>query len=389
MSVVAIVPVRCGSKSIPFKNIKLFCGKPLLFWNLQELQNTHSVEKIVVATDCNEISDVVNQFNFSKVEIYRRDPKNATDTASTESVMLECIKFFDLFEDIIMLVQVTSPLTTREDFEMGIEKINIDKADSLLSCVRLKRFLWSNEGLPLNYDFNCRPRRQEFLGTLIENGAFYINYARNILKDSSRLSGKISIYEMQEYTFVEIDEEYDWIIAEQLMKRYFKYLEPLLINPDNIKLVVTDVDGVLTDSGMYYSEKGDELKKFNTRDGKGFEILRNNSIRTAIITSEKTDIVERRGLKLKADYLIQGVTGDGKLKALLSICEKEKISISNCAYIGDDINCLEILKNVGYAFCPSNAEQVVRNLFNVRVLNSNGGNGVFRELVNLIVQVKN
>jgi len=217
---IAFIPVRCGSKSIPFKNIKDFYGKPLVYWNLVALQNSTKIDKIFVATDCKEIKEVVNGFNFSKVAVYDRDTKNANDTASTESVMLEFINknsFQD--NDLFILVQATSPLTQTRDFDMALETLASKKADSILSCVRQKRFYWSNDATPLNYDLRHRPRRQDFDGLLMENGAFYINSVANIRDDKNRLSGKIAIYEMAEYTAIEIDEESDWLIAEQLMKK--------------------------------------------------------------------------------------------------------------------------------------------------------------------------
>ena len=129
-----------------------------------------------------------------------------------------------------------------------------EKADSLLTCVRLKRFLWNENNTPINYDLAKRPRRQDFKGFLIENGAFYISKVLNINSSKNRLSGKVSIYEMEDYKYIEIDEQDDWLIGESLMKKYKKH-------PNNkIRLFLSDVDGTLTDSGMYYSEKGDELK---------------------------------------------------------------------------------------------------------------------------------
>jgi CMP-N-acetylneuraminic acid synthetase len=217
---IAFIPVRCGSKSIPFKNIKDFYGKPLVYWNLVALQNSTKIDKIFVATDCKEIKEVINSFNFSKVAVYDREPKNANDTASTESVMLEFINqnFFQ-DNDLFILVQATSPLTQTRDFDMALKTLEFNKADSLLSCVRQKRFYWSNDATPLNYKLSNRPRRQDFDGVLMENGSFYINSIVNIRKSKNRLSGKIAIYEMAEYTAIEIDEESDWIIAEKLMEK--------------------------------------------------------------------------------------------------------------------------------------------------------------------------
>lgn len=92
---IAFVPVRCGSKSIPFKNIKEFCGKPLVYWNLESLEKASCIDIVYVATDCQEIEDIVKDFNFSKVNVYRRDKKNAQDTSSTEDVILEFLSKYN------------------------------------------------------------------------------------------------------------------------------------------------------------------------------------------------------------------------------------------------------------------------------------------------------
>lgn len=89
---IAFIPLRCGSKSIPFKNIKNFCGKPLVYWNLKSLEESVSIDKVYVATDCLEIKSVLEEFNFSKVIIYDRDKANADDKATTESVMIEFLE---------------------------------------------------------------------------------------------------------------------------------------------------------------------------------------------------------------------------------------------------------------------------------------------------------
>ena len=381
--VIAFIPVRGGSKSIPLKNIKDFCGKPLVYWSIAALQNTIKVDEIVVATDSEEIKKTVNNFYFDKVKIYNRSAENATDTASTESVMLEYISAANLkSDDIFMLVQATSPLTETKHFEEALDIYAQGHFDSMLTCVRNYRFFWSEDGTSKNYDYLKRPRRQDFEGELMENGAFYINTVGNILKDKNRLSGKIGIYEMPEYTATEIDEPDDWEILENLMYKYILSKQP----KKEIKLVLSDVDGVLTDGGMYYSETGDELKKFNTHDGMGFQLLRENGIKTGIITSENTQIVDRRAKKLKVDYLFQGKGKGGKLAAALEICEKEGFSLENVAYIGDDINCLELLSSVGLAACPADALDKVKKIPNIKILSRKGGEGVFREFVEMMLE---
>ena len=152
-----------------------------------------------------------------------------------------------------------------------------------------------------------------------------------------------------------------------------------------IKLILTDVDGVLTDSGMYYSEAGDELKKFNTHDGMGLQLIRQKGIKTGIITSENTKLVERRFQKLKLDYLYQGKREGGKLASVKEICGKEGISLANIAYIGDDVNCLELLSSVGLAACPADAMEAVKNIPGIIQLKKKGGEGCVREFAELIL----
>ena len=380
MSVIAFIPVRSGSKSIPLKNIKNFCGKPLIYWNLYELEKCKRVDKIVVATDSSEILSTVMAFGFKKVDIYKRSDENAQDHSTSESIMLEYINYSDLSHtDIFMLVQVTSPFTRAEDFASGLDLMS--SHDSVLACAKIKRFIWSSDGVPLNYDYNNRPRRQDYEGTFMENGAFCISLVGDILKFNNRISGNIGICEMPEYTYVEIDEEDDWIIAEKL---FLKYRVKNLKNSDKIKVVFSDVDGVLTDAGMYYSEVGDELKKFSTYDGMAFKILQKQGIKVGIITTEDRQLNRARAKKLGLDFDFHGV--DDKLNLVKDFCKKRNLSLNEVAYVGDDINCYELLSHVGIAACPNNAVTKIKSITDIILLTRNGGEGVIREFVDLIFQ---
>ncbi len=379
MSVIAFVPARAGSKGIKNKNIKLFNSKPLIFWVLKALQDCNSVDGIYLATDGDDIARIADGFGFDKLKVFRRSPENASDSASTESVMFE---FFEkekpLSEDIFLLVQATSPFTQNTDFESAIKQFKQEKADSLLSVARQKRFFWNSNGTPLNYDYKNRPRRQDFEGILIENGAFYISKVKNILQSNNRLNGKISLYEMPEYTSLELDEDEDWLMGEIVMQKFKK--SELNADPSQIKLFLSDVDGVLTDAGMYYSEKGDELKKFSTYDGMAFRLLKEKGIKVGIITSEDCELNRRRAEKLKLDYHFHGVKN--KLEVLEGLVKELGISFSQLAYIGDDINDLEVLREVGIAACPANARAEVKSIPGIVELETKGGKGAVRELVN-------
>ncbi|WP_375578320.1 acylneuraminate cytidylyltransferase [Marivirga tractuosa] len=377
MKKIAFIPVRGGSKSIPLKNIKLLNGKPLVYYVSKALQESLLVDEVVIATDSEEIESVVNSFEFSKVKVYSRKKENADDQSSTESVMLEYIQEASLQNnDIFILVQATSPFTSSTNFDEALKLYKKGDFDSLLTCARIKRFFWDEDGKPINYDYRNRPRRQDFKGNLIENGAFYINSVGNIIKNKNRLSGKIGIYEMPEYTQLELDEPWDWQIAEELILKYSNISQK---NKSPIKLVLSDVDGVLTDAGMYYSENGDELKKFSTYDGKGFELLRNKGIKTGIMTAEDVSLNRKRAQKLKVDFQFHGIKD--KISQLQSIIQETDIKAEEIAYIGDDINDEEVLKAVGLAACPANSVSKIKAIPNIIKLQKSGGNGAFREFV--------
>lgn len=380
---IAFIPVRGGSKSIPLKNIKPLCGKPLVCWNIEALEKCSLVDEIVIATDSDKIKEVVLSYSYKKTKIYNRSAENACDTASSESVMLEYIKYAHLDEnDIFMLVQATSPMTETIHFQEALKMYTEGAYDSILTCVKNYRFFWEEDGTSSNYDYRNRPRRQDFSGTYMENGAFYINTVKNIIKYGNRLSGHIGIYEMPEYTATEIDEEDDWLILENLM---YKHIISKRNNDINIKLFLCDVDGTLTDGGMYYSENGDEIKKFNTKDGMGFELLHKNGIKIGIITSENTKIVEKRAKKLKIDFLYQGNKNIGKLSVATDICNQNNISLNEVAYIGDDINCKELLSAVGYAACPADAIDEIKHIPSIQIMTKKGGEGCVREFINKIL----
>lgn len=384
---IALIPVRGGSKSIPMKNIKPICGKPLVYWTAKAACQCPQIDRVYISTESQEIKQVVEQFQakepqlFSKLEVVGRSEETATDTASTESVMLEFTQQHE-FENIA-LIQATSPLLSSQDLTNGFQALQTDGTDSIVSVVRQKRFQWKiNNGfaLPTNYDVFQRPRRQEFEGYLVENGAFYICSREDLLRTQNRVSGKIKAVEMDEDSFFEVDEPRDWAIVEALMRKN----NPVLIRrPSNIRMFLTDCDGCLTDGGMYYSERGDELKKFNTRDGMGFGMLREKGIITGIITSEAVELNQRRADKLRLDFLESGCKN--KLAAIQKRCEKYGISLEQVVYVGDDINDLEAIQTVGYGCCPSDAMPCVQQAADY-IASAKGGQGVIREIVEQLLE---
>lgn len=148
------------------------------------------------------------------------------------------------------------------------------------------------------------------------------------------------------------------------------------------KLIMTDIDGVWTDGGMYYDQTGNEWKKFHTYDSAGVLFAHRFNIPVGIVTGEDTEIVKLRAEKLKIDYLYQGVSD--KLLVASGLCRDLGISLQEVAYIGDDWNDIELLRQVGFAGVPASAPQYIRKLATIP-LEKKGGEGVFREFVERII----
>ncbi len=155
-----------------------------------------------------------------------------------------------------------------------------------------------------------------------------------------------------------------------------------------IKLVLTDVDGVLTDTGVYYSEKGEVMKRFSIRDGMGVEIMRNYGIETAIITREKSPSVKKRGQKLAMPWIFLGVWN--KVEFIPTILTKTGLKMSELAYIGDDVNDLEIMTEIGkhgLIGTPGDGMPVIKKIAHYTA-NANAGYGAFRDFAEWILELR-
>jgi N-acylneuraminate cytidylyltransferase len=150
----------------------------------------------------------------------------------------------------------------------------------------------------------------------------------------------------------------------------------------NIKLLITDVDGVLTDNGLYYTEEGLVMKKFHVKDGMGVVLLRNAGIKTAIISTDESKIIKKRAERLKMDFVYTG-TWEKDLK-MMEICEILDISTDEAAFIGDDVNDMEVIRKAGVSACPADAIPEIKSMVDI-VFEKKGGEGCFREFADLIL----
>ena len=211
---VGFIPARAGSKGIKSKNITPINGKPLIWYTVAAAANS-DLEKVYVSTDSEEIKATVENFGFSNVEVISRTENSATDNATSESALIEFCKNYK-FVNVIFL-QATSPLTTSKDINSGLKTFLNGNYGAVISAVKNHQFLWDCNGNPINYDPQNRPRRQDWDGYFIENGAFYISSRENILKNNCRITNPVGYYEMNKKSLFEIDTVEDLELAKLLL----------------------------------------------------------------------------------------------------------------------------------------------------------------------------
>mmetsp|Transcript_17848 Transcript_17848/g.51959 ORF Transcript_17848/g.51959 Transcript_17848/m.51959 type:complete len:238 (+) Transcript_17848:61-774(+) len=219
--VLAVVPARGGSVGIPLKNIKPLAGRPLLDWCVRAALDSGVFADVYVSTDHDQIAAAAEA---AGAKVHRRAPETATSTASTEFALEDFVAAHSDF-DILCLIQCTSPLVVPSDFQKALAELQAQEADSLVTVVRTHRFFWKKDpatgaAIPVNYDPLKRPRRQDWNGELIENGAFYLTTKGCWDKEKNRLGGKMALFEMEEHTLAELDSHVDWEIVAGLATKY-------------------------------------------------------------------------------------------------------------------------------------------------------------------------
>ena len=222
MEIMAIIPARGGSKSIPLKNLKLLNGKPLIDYSINVSLKSKFITRTIVSSDHPKI---LNRAQKLGAEILKRPKNLATDSSQLEPVMEHCLNHFKLKEnyipDIIILLQNTSPLRTKNHIDDALSTFLDSKFDSMMSCYSSHYFLWTlkkNTLIPKNHNPKNRPNRQQMNNQFIENGAIYITKYNAFKKSHCRISGKIGLFEMQQKVSIDIDTKSDLLQSNNFLK---------------------------------------------------------------------------------------------------------------------------------------------------------------------------
>jgi len=218
---VAFIPARGGSKGIPKKNIKLFCGKPLLYWSILHAQMTPEISDVYVSSDSEEILSLARGYGAKTIV---RPNELSGDSATTESAVLHFLDELKQQPNTVVLLQATSPLRFPDDISKAIRLMVEKNWDSLFSGAYLEDFLiWrqQKEGLvPLNYDYKNRGKRQDRIPEYCENGSIYIFKPSVIQETNNRLRAPFGVFLQEFWQCFELDSPDEWSFLEVLFQHY-------------------------------------------------------------------------------------------------------------------------------------------------------------------------
>jgi N-acylneuraminate cytidylyltransferase len=400
VEVLAIIPARGGSKSIPRKNIKTFAGHPLIAYSIAAGVSAHLVSRTIVSTDDEEIAEIARGYGaetpFLRPAEFAQD--NTTDYPVIEHALRWLEKNEDFRPEVIVQLRPTSPIRPADCVDSAVRLLlDHPEADSVRGVVPsgqnpFKMWQVNEQGhmkpllsvAGISEPYNAP--RQALPQTYWQTGHIDAIRAATIYKQAS-LSGKtiLPLYIDPRYT-VDIDTQRDWQRAEWLvaqgdldMVMPGQKKRPL---PEKIELVVFDFDGVMTDDRVWVDQDGKEMVAANRRDGMGIAMLHKAKIPAVVLSTETNPVVAARCRKLDLP-LIQGV--DDKAAALQRLIEERSVATEHVVFVGNDINDLACFPLVGCAAVPADAHFEVLRQADL-VLTCKGGYGAVREICERMIQ---
>lgn len=378
---IAIIPARSGSKGIADKNIRPFCGVPLLARTIRAAKAAASVDRVVVSTDSESYAALARG---EGAEVVIRPPELSADEASSESALLHALQETKAEPRWIVFLQCTSPFTRAEDVDRLVGAAEAAGADSGLTAVASHSFVWRNAGdggvTGVNHDKSVRLRRQDRDAEFVENGAVYVMDGKGFARHRHRFFGKTVLSEMPEWTRLEIDSANDWAAAEAVFRARMSLGAGTL--PEHVALVVFDFDGVMTDNRVLVDQDGKESVFCDRGDGMGVDRLLAAGVPALILSKERNPVVEARAAKLKLP-VAQSV--DRKSDFLSMWCREKGIDPEHVVYVGNDLNDLECFDLVGCSVAVADAVPEVLERADL-VLSRPGGRGAVREICEAVLQ---
>jgi YrbI family 3-deoxy-D-manno-octulosonate 8-phosphate phosphatase len=403
MNILALIPARGGSKSIPRKNIRPFAGHPLLSYSIAAGMQAKSVTRVIVSTDDDEIAAIANQYGAETP--FLRPEELAQDNTTDLPVFLHALDWLLDHEgyqpEIVVQLRPTSPIRppalVDEAVQLLVDNPEADSVRGVVSSGQNPYKMWhiNDQGrmepllklADISEPYNAP--RQALPPTYWQTG--HIDAIRvAALRQKNSLSGDIILPLVIDPAYmVDIDSERDWQRAEWLiadnrleMVRPGTGKRPL---PEQVELVVFDFDGVMTDDRVWVDQHGNEMVAANRRDGMGIAVLRQAGISAVVLSTEINPVVTARCTKLQLP-VIQGLSD--KARTLRIFIAEHQIDASHVVYVGNDINDVPCFPLVGCAVVVADAHPRAIDQADI-VLSSRGGHGAVRELCDRIILNQN
>ena len=405
--IVGIIPARGGSVRVPLKNVKLLNGKPLIAYTIESAISSKVCDRVIVSTDHDEIARISRECG---AEVPFKRPKKLAEDVDTELVLQHAVQYLEEREhysvEAIVLLQPTSPLRKSETIVRCVNKFReIKGCDSVITVNNIEghRPEWmlyldkENKVIPYNTPFkeDGKPvirlvARQRFPTLYRQNGVVYVASRDLLMKKGQILGVNTYAIEIGEEEAADIDTPVDFIVVESIMRLRAQTGEsdaqgrgsPLQGNA--IKFIAYDFDGVMTDNTVALGKDGEHTVFVNRSDGLAISRIKALGIEQEIISTEDSEIARGRAKKLGI-HCIYGVAD--KRMVLEERLKQKGIDRKNAAYVGNDVNDLEVMKFVGYPIAPADACAEVRKVAKV-VTQAQGGRGVIREVLDIILKSK-
>lgn len=382
----AVIPARGGSKGVPGKNLSIVGGRSLIRRAIEACQRAATVSRVVVSTDDQRIAAAASACG---AEVVRRPTEIAGDEATSESAVLHALE--SLTSDGIplpigvVLVQCTSPFTSPSDID-GVASL-LTKFDCAFTAVRSHVFLWRRTGdgtaTGVNHDQRVRRRRQDLEPEFAESGNAYAMRTAGFIKARHRFFGSTSVFEVDGSHWLEIDTPADLDRARALAKIESRRTPDRALLA-SIDAVIFDFDGVLTDNTVIVHQDGTESVTAHRGDGLGIAALQNAGIRVLILSKERNPVVAARAKKLAVE-VIHGC--DDKRPAALTWLSQLGTDPLRCAFVGNDVNDVDLMSVIGLAAAPRDAHPAALSAADW-VLNSVGGRGAAREVSDAVLEAR-
>ncbi|SDJ77530.1 N-acetylneuraminate synthase family protein [Nonomuraea jiangxiensis] len=375
MRVLAVVPARGGSAGVPLKNLALVGGVPLVTRAVRAALRAELVDRVVVSTDHDCIAETARQ---AGAEVVERPEELSGATASSESAVLHALDALGEDPEVVVLVQCTSAFIDPADLSAAVRKVLDGEADSVVSGLPTHEFLWTAAGGGVNHDPAVRQRRQDREPEFRENGAFYVMRTSGLREHGHRFFGRTAVQPVPARHGIEVDAPEDLELVRALAP-FIDVPEPI-----DVDAVITDFDGVHTDDRAYVDSDGREMVLVSRSDGMGVSLLRRSGVKVLIMSTEHNPVVAARARKLGVPVL-QGLAD--KRTVLRDWLRIEGLDPARVAYVGNDVNDLGPMSEVGWPVATPDAHPRVRAAARV-VLTRAGGDGAVRELCDRVVAAR-